>query len=291
MTERVRGFALCSAAYLLALAVAVAVSLWLRGEHPLLLLGLADLAGTVVIFAFSVVFDNSSFYDPYWSVAPVPIGVYHLVTASGADAGLWRGVGVLALVTIWSLRLTHNWARGWRGAGHEDWRYVQIRRRCGRAYWPVSFLGIHLMPTVMVFLGCLPLWPALTAPRPLGWLDGLALLVTGAAIWIEATADLQLHRFRADPDRPEILTTGLWAVSRHPNYFGEILFWWGLYLFGVAAAGSRVYWTGAGAAAITLLFLLISLPLIERRMDERKPGYREERRRRSLLVPWFSRRR
>jgi steroid 5-alpha reductase family enzyme len=284
LTERARGFALCTLAYLLALAAAVGVGLALRGSHPLILVGLADLAGTVVIFGFSVAFGNSSLYDPYWSVAPIPIAGYLLVVGVSA-ANPARTVVVTLLVLVWSVRLTFNWARGWRGLRHEDWRYVRIRGVCGRAYWPVSFLGIHLMPTVMVYLGCLPLWPALGSGREVGWIDGLAALVTVAGVWIEAAADRQLRRFvRGRRDAQALLTTGLWACSRHPNYFGEILFWWGLCLFGLSAGGP--FWVGVGGVAITLLFLCVSLPLIERRMLERKPAYREERRRRSLLVPW-----
>ena len=284
MTERSRGFALCSLAYLIALAAAAAVGLWLQGRHPLLLVGLADLVGTVVVFGFSVALGNSSLYDPYWSVAPVPMAAYHLWRKIHA-ASAARAVLVLAPLAVWSVRLTFNWARGWGGLSHEDWRYVRIRAATGRAYWPVSFLGIHLMPTVMVYLGCLPLWAALGSGLGVGWLDGVAAPVTVAGVWIEAVADGQLHRFvtrRRDPG--DLLTTGLWAYSRHPNYFGEILFWWGLYLFALAAGGP--WWTGAGAAAITLLFLCVSLPLIERGLLERKPAYREERRRRPLLVPW-----
>ena len=106
-------------------------------------------------------------------------------------------------------------------------------------------------------------------------LDVLAVLVTAAAIAVEAGADRQLRRFLTSPRKPgQILDTGLWAFSRHPNYFGEVLFWWGVWLFGLAADPSR-WWTIVGPAGITALFLGISVPMMDKRMLARHPGYAE----------------
>ncbi len=262
--------------YVMALAVAVLAGLVVRGAHPIYVAAVADLAATCAVFAFSFALRNSSFYDAYWSVAPIVIGLYW---ASLADPGApeLRQAVVLALVAAWGARLTFNWARGWTGLDHEDWRYARIREQTGAFYWPASFLGIHLFPTVQVFLGCLCLWPALSVGvRPLGWLDAVALLVTAAAIGLEALADHQLHRFRDDPARQpgDILDTGVWSLSRHPNYLGEMGFWWGLWLFGLAAAPGW-WWTIVGPLAMTAMFRFASLPLIEQRMAERRPGWAE----------------
>jgi steroid 5-alpha reductase family enzyme len=147
-------------------------------------------------------------------------------------------------------------------------------------------VGIHLMPTLMVFAGCLPLYPAMaTATRPLGLLDAAAALVTGGAIWLEATADRQLVRFRRSNPPPEaFLDTGVWSRCRHPNYLGEIGFWWGVYLFALAADPSA-WWAGVGALAITLLFRFVSLGLIDRRMLERRPAYEQRMATTPALVP------
>lgn len=144
------------------------------------------------------------------------------------------------------------------------------------------------MPTVMVYLGCLTLYPALTSPRPLGPLDALAALVTLGAIAVEIVADEQLLAFREARREGEILARGLWAFSRHPNYFGEVSFWWGLYLFALAA-DPAAWWSGAGALAITTLFLFASIPMLDRRSVERRPEYAEHMKRVSALVPWFPR--
>jgi len=145
------------------------------------------------------------------------------------------------------------------------------------------------MPTVLVFVGCLSLVPALSSSgRTVGILDVLAFLVTAAAIAVEAGADRQLRSFLAQRKRGLILDTGLWALSRHPNYFGEVLFWWGLWLFGLSADPGR-WWTIIGPAGITALFLGISVPMMDKRMLSRHPGYAEHIGRRSGFFPWIAR--
>jgi steroid 5-alpha reductase family enzyme len=271
-----KAFGIVCLAYLAAAlaAVVTAVGVAPRGWHPIQVALAADVAATVVIFAASFGFRNSSFYDPYWSVAPPVIALYFALQPAAPETFGLRAVLVFALVLAWAVRLTWNWARGWQGLGHEDWRYVRLQEQSGRAYWLVSFAGIHLMPTLWVFAGCLALYPALAAPtRPFGALDAIAVLVTAGSIWIEKRADDELRRFRREAHGPQaILTTGLWAWSRHPNYFGEMGFWWGLWLFGVSA-NPAWWWTVAGPVSITLMFRFVSLPMVETRMLERRPDY------------------
>jgi steroid 5-alpha reductase family enzyme len=258
-------------AYLAALVAALAVGALLPGRHPLLVAGLADVAATLVIFAASVRHDNSSLYDPYWSVAPVPVvAAWLALAAPGASAA--RGALVAGLVLCWAVRLTWNCLARWRSLADEDFRYREIRARTGRAYWPASLVSIHLLPTGWVFLGLVPLFPALARPSgPLGWLDAAAALLTGGAILVEAIADLQLRRFLATRREPTaLLRTGLWAVFRHPNYLGEVLFWWGLWLFGMAADPGW-WWSVAGPLAITALFAFVSVPWMDRRIAARRP--------------------
>lgn len=259
-------------------------------EAPWISIAAGGVAATTTVFAFSVAWDNSSVYDPFWSVAPM---IYAPALAFGVNsrAPLARRLLVVSLVEAWGARLTYNWARGWTGMRHEDWRYVDLRAKTGPLYWPTSFAGLHMMPTAMVLLGCLPLVPALiSGERPLGWRDALAFAVTAGAIALEATADEQLRRFRLTNDTPgKILNEGLWAHSRHPNYLGEIGFWWGLAMFGAAARpGSR--WRAAGALAITGLFKLASIPMIDARSKERRPGYADHMKRVPALIPRLFRR-
>lgn len=252
--------------------------------HPLWSVALADLTATIVVFVSSRRANNSSLYDPYWSVVPIAIAAWFVTLA---PAFTDRQAIVLVAICLWGIRLTWNWARGWAGIGHEDWRYVDIRKKTGRLYWPASFLGIHLFPTVLTFLGSLPVLPAVTSVAPLSPLDLFAALITFAAIAIEAIADEQLRAYRIQ-NPTGACDEGLWKYSRHPNYFGEILFWVGLWLFGIEAGAPL--WMAAGPLAMLALFLFASIPMAEKHAVARRPAYAQRIEKVSMLFPWFPKR-
>lgn len=292
MTEGVRYPALGKPVSLLAVAAVylAAVTLGLEAAarsgatHPIAWAFIADLTATLVVFAFTCWYRNASTYDPYWSLIPMLIVLYWLWASAGAPVVALRQWMVLGLVWAWGARLTWNWLLRWRGLGDEDWRFGMLRARHGRRYWLVNLGGIHLLPTLLVFAGCLAAWPALAdSARNLNWLDVLALLVTGGSIWIEARADRQLRAHRSG-ESDKGLASGLWARCRHPNYLGEIGFWWGLYLFALAA-NPAWWWTGVGALGIHLLFIRISVPMMDARIAQRYPEHFERVRDLPALVP------
>jgi steroid 5-alpha reductase family enzyme len=260
------------AAYVLAIYLGGA-TLYLLDFGPLLNALIADLVATVVIFSFSRAYRNSSFYDAYWSVVPPFLALYWL--ASPADAGVpLRELLVLGLILYWATRLTLNWACHWPGIEHEDWRYGLLKGRAGGRALVTDFMGIHLFPTLQVFAGMLPVYAVYClGDRPPGWIDLLACLVTGGAITLQMMADFQLHAFLESRRQGQQLATGLWAWSRHPNYFGELGFWFGLLLFGIAAHPQGWYWQATGVVLMTLMFLLASIPMMEKRSLERRPDY------------------
>jgi steroid 5-alpha reductase family enzyme len=150
----------------------------------------------------------------------------------------------------------------------------------------VDLFGIHLFPTMQVFLGCLPIYAVMAGgTAPLGLLDLLAVVVTSGAIVIETVADLQLHAFIAKRRGGDFIRSGLWAWSRHPNYFGELSFWWGLMLFGLAAAPQWGWWVAPGAVAMTAMFWFASIPLMDRRSVVRRPAYAQYMSEVSALIP------
>jgi len=234
----------------------------------------ADLAATFVIFGFSFVLGNSSMYDPYWSVAP-PLIVGSWIVAVMPAGDLIRQGLLLMVVVAWGTRLTLNWQRGWTGLGHEDWRYVQIREQVGLLYWPVSLFGLHLFPTLIVFAGLWPAWEAVRAEAPWRTWELVGPAVALGGMVVEGTADRQLAAFRERAaGTAEVIREGLWRWSRHPNYVGEMMFWWGLWLTAVGA-DLRNAVTAWGALAMTAMFRFVSVPLMEERMLRRRPPYRQ----------------
>jgi steroid 5-alpha reductase family enzyme len=236
---------------------------------------IANAIATVVIFSFSLIFNNSSIYDPYWSAVPPVIVLYLIQIFPQGD--YFRQLIILLLVSFWSIRLTVNWFRGWQGTNHQDWRYTDIAERSGKLYWPVSLIGIHLMPTIIIFLGCLPLWYALAGKESFNYFDAIATLFTFSAIVTEWIADEQLLQVRKQGST-NIMRSGLWKFSRHPNYLGEISFWIGLFLFSLSSSGLQSLhglWTIIGMISMITLFKFISIPMMEKRNKSRKPGYPE----------------
>ena len=273
------------AAYLWTIAVAWAVGSFLPVESPLAMGLIIDLVATLMIFVFSVIFDNSSVYDPFWSVAPIFLAGYWTWCGWHQPGGDGRAVAVAVLVALWGIRLTSNFLTHWRGMSHEDWRYEEFRARTGSAYWVVSFFGFHLVPTLIVFAACVPVYFACTSDRPFGVLDVVVAAVTLLAITVEAVADRQMRSaVAAGHPGNRTFRGGLWSVSRHPNYLGEIGFWWGLYLFALAAGLSH-WWTFVGPAAVTTLFLTVSLPMIESRMRKQRSDYEAVSEEVAMLIP------
>lgn len=247
----------------------------------------------ITIFVFSFLMDNSSVFDPYWSVAPFLAAGFWLFLSgksfepTGGRGAFVRIIILLVLLLIYGIRLTWNFIRGWKGFKQEDWRYVSFRKATGVLYWPVSLLGIHLFPALMVFLGSLSIYITIIGNiNPMNWVDIPAILVTVSAILLEAFADKQLRSYNLkNPDTRKTMNSGLWRISRHPNYLGEILFWWGLYLFALAA-NPGWWWVMIGPVAITLMFIFASIPMMEKRMTTRREDYAEYRKKVPVLLPF-----
>lgn len=282
--DKTAGLARITVAYVIAL-FAGGASLYLFEFGALLDVFLADLVATAVIFMFSRSYGNSSFYDAYWSVIPPCIALYWLAVGNGSSPPL-REILVLGLILYWATRLTLNWAIHWEGMHHEDWRYRLLRERAPHMALLTDFFGIHLFPTLQVFAGLLPVYAVyVLGDRPLNWLDLLASVVLAGAVTLQWVADRQLHRFLATRQEGEQLQTGLWAWSRHPNYFGELGFWFGLFLFGLAAYPAGWYWEAIGFVLMVIMFLTASIPMMEKRSLERRPNYQEVIDSTSMLIP------
>jgi steroid 5-alpha reductase family enzyme len=285
--SKAQSLALVALAYVIAIAVGAAWLAW--GVHTgrlLLDTLIADLLATLVIFVFSRAYGNSSFYDAYWSVIP-PVLLFYWWSQSGVQQlRCWL---MAAVVLLWAIRLTANWLYSFPGLHHEDWRYPMFRKKAGGWEFAVDLVTIHLIPTLLVFAGLLPVYAAVTWPRAgIGWLTYLATVVGLAAVALELAADVQMHRFvrqTAHGRENEAMDRGLWSWSRHPNYFGEFSFWVALALFGVAVSPSDAWWLCLGALGMLGMFLGGSIPMMETRSLERRPSYQDVIDRVSRFVP------
>lgn len=244
---------------------------------------LADVLATVIIFIFSLAFKNSSLYDAYWSVIPPFMLLYWFTVYAimNETIVLWYSI----VVCFWAIRLTYNWAKGWTGLGHEDWRYKMLREKNPALYPVTNFFGIHLFPTVMVFLGMLPVLDTISGSYiyyPVFFLGVLCCLI---AVVVEFMADEQMRKFKRTAKPGEFIETGLWKYSRHPNYFGEIFFWFGLWVMALGCWLPSI-WTGIGWLAMLLMFVFASIPMMEEKNKKNKPGYGDYISRVSMLIPW-----
>ena len=231
----------------------------------------ADVFATLIVFAFSVIFNNASVYDPYWSVQP-PVILFLAMVKVNLRGGSVTLLGWLlfAAVVFWAVRLTANWAYNFKSFEYQDWRYVMLKEKSGKLYGFVNFFGIHLFPTIVVYLCVLPAVTVIHYGFALKPLCLIFIALGFAAPVFQGIADYQMHRFR-NSGQGGFIRTGLWKKSRHPNYACEILMWWSVGLASVAVMPDK-WILLAGALVNTLMFLFVSIPMADKRQS-RKEGF------------------
>lgn len=243
---------------------------------------------------------DASIADPFWAPGFLLLAVVYAAVGSGwgggggstgvpTDDGGPTGLGprgwvVLLLVAAWALRLGIYLLGRNRREG-EDRRYRAMRERHGDAFGRVSLFTVFWLQAVLLWVVAMPLLAALAGPPGWTWLDAVGAAVAAAGVVMEAVADGQLRRFRADPaNQGRVMDRGLWRYSRHPNYFANAVLWWGLYLLAVSAGG---WWTAVGPALMTFLLVRVSgVRLLESDMAQRRPEYADYVRRTPAFVPW-----
>ena len=294
----------CYLAYFVALVVGALAWWWIQSrgaiDDPFWIGFAVTCVATVVIWVFSIANGNSSIYDPYWVIAP-PILALALKEAGGGglfDPWSGRQICIVACLWVWGIRYhtMYSWS-GWRtGLVHEDWRY-EAMRAAPVPYWLNSLIGMHLFPTVLVYFAFAPAALALatdpsTAP-PLGLWDAIGVTGALSAVAIELFADEQLRKYRATDEYAKggALRRGLWKYSRHPNYFGEVLFWLSMIPFAIPGGllSKQPALVLAGPVAMALFFRF-SCWLMDVRSVERRPEYRQVIDEVSPMVPWWPKR-
>ena len=235
----------------------------------------------IITWVVSLVLRDASVVDPVWPLAFIAVAITALI-AGGGDEG--RRILIACVVAIWGARLSIHLLLRNAGKG-EDFRYAAMRAKRGHRFWLTSLVTVFLLQGLLVWVVSLPVQLSAIPDRPLGW-----LAIIGAIVWVlglafEAIGDAQLTRFKANPaSRGQVLNTGLWRYTRHPNYFGDFLVWWGIFL--IAAESGAGAWGVAGPLLMTLLLVKVSgAGLLEKDIAVRRPGYADYVRRTSGFIP------
>ena len=248
----------------------------------LLNLALALLAYFLIFFVLAQIVRDNSIADIGWGPGFVLLA---LLSYPWADGWMIRpGIATL-LVALWGLRLAGHILHRNRGSG-EDFRYAAWRAEWGRWFLVRSLLQVFLLQAVLLYLVALGiLWINLRSGPALGILDGLGIGIWLIGFFFQAIGDAQLSRFKADPENAGlVMDRGLWRYTRHPNYFGEALMWWGIWLMAVGLPGGWI----ALISPVTITFLLLrvsGVPMLERALIERRPGYAAYAARTSAFFP------
>jgi steroid 5-alpha reductase family enzyme len=230
----------------------------------------------------SVVAKNASIVDIVWGLGFVLVGWVSFGVGDGDDT---RGWVLAILVSVWGLRLAGYLAR--RNIGHgEDYRYRAMRKHWGARFPVVSLVTVFLLQGVLMWVVSLPLQLGQIETSPgFGPIGTMGVLVWAVGLFFEAVGDAQLRRFKSDPaNEGRVMSSGLWRYTRHPNYFGDAVVWWGIALV-AAEAGVGVFGL-IGAALMTFLLVRVSgVALLEKSLRKRKPEYEEYVRATSSFVP------
>jgi steroid 5-alpha reductase family enzyme len=238
-------------------------------------LGLATLTWGVSILKRDV-----SIVDGVWALMLLAAAT---VYATGAEPHTGRTTLILTLVVVWALRLSgHIIHRNW--GEPEERRYRDIRRKYEPNFALKSLGLIFWFQAGLAWIISMPLWAALTAPVEFKLFDALGIAFWTIGMTFESIGDWQLSHFKADPQNHGlVMDRGFWRYTRHPNYFGECLIWWGFFLFALSAGA---WWAVAGPLLLTYLLLKFSgVTLMEQTIVERRPAYRAYIARTNAFIP------
>lgn len=250
------------------------ITIWLYSLPLLLAMG-------ALAWVYAYRRDNVNIVDSLWSLFFLAAALTYLAVAGQSNA---VSIALIVAVAVWALRLSAHLAL--RNAGKpEDRRYAAMRERNPR-FATQSLITVFALQAVLAWLLSAPLAAAIAAPTAFSLWHVAALGLFGTGLFFEAVADWQLMQFKRRPENCDrVLQSGVWAVSRHPNYFGEACIQWSFYLFALAAGYA---WTIVAPIAMTFLLLKVSgVSLLERDIQQRRPAYRDYIERTPAFVPWF----
>jgi steroid 5-alpha reductase family enzyme len=237
------------------------------------------------LWIISIIVKNVSIIDFFWGLGFVITCLFYFLNTQGSEI---RRILLIILVSIWGVRLSAYLA--WRNKGKgEDFRYREFRRKYGeKRYWWISFFQTFFLQGLLMWIISAPLLGAqyLGGDKPIGIIDFLGVLFWLIGFLFEAVGDLQLAKFRSNPEnKGKVLSTGLWKYTRHPNYFGDASVWWG---YGLICLSAGSYIPIIGTLLMTGLIIKVSgVALLEKTLIEQKSQYKEYIEKTSSFIPWF----
>lgn len=286
MAKKIGGLSIYLLVYALEMAMGVFLFFLFMNifSNPIISILFVNVITTVFVWMTSLILKSASIYDPYWSVQPLCVYLLLLIYFNNWNLGT---ILLLIALAFYSIRLTVNFAIGFNDIHYIDWRYKQLKEKSGIFFQFVNLFGICMMPTLLVYLATIPLIIAsysMEAFHPIQIL-GLSIIVIGTLL--ELISDIQMKQFiKTRTDRCQIIDRGLWKYSRHPNYLGEIMIWYGV-AFTVILPTFTYWYYFIGAILITLLFIFISIPLEEKHMKTYKPNFDLYKQSTSPLFIWL----
>ena len=270
--------------YTIAFIVAIIAFNFFRESGVLIATLIADVAATLVVWGTGLLFKNASLYDPYWSIVPVLV-IPFWVIIKGTHMGI-LDLLLIIVVSLWGVRLTLNWITGWKGLKQQDWRYTMLKEKNPDIWFITNLGGINMMPTVFVFLGMIPAYYMIGRQQSLNIISIIGFLICIFAVLLQFISDHQMAAFRKDSSNEgKCINNGLWKYSRHPNYLGEVSLWWGIWLMQMGVA-PKFWGTVIGPVAMTMLFVFISIPMMEKYVLAKRPDYKKYREMVPMLLPF-----
>ena len=270
-----RFLGLLSLFILYALATVAAVVLFTvfekTGMNEYINILIVDAIATVIVWLGGVLLRTASAYDPYWSIQTLVIYTFLVFKHNNWN---FATSALFVVILIYSFRLTMNFIIGFHSLSYVDWRYKMLKEKSGKAYQLVNLFGICMFPTLVVYTASLPtiVYASLTE---YSFLDSIGLGIVLLGTLLEFVSDIQMKSFvKVRNDRSEVLKKGLWKYSRHPNYLGEILIWFGIAMTLIISHFNYWYFI-AGAVLNLLMFLFISIPMEENHFKAYKPDYEQ----------------
>ena len=232
--------------------------------HLLISTFLADIAATFIVWIFGILFGNSSMYDPYWSVAPLIIVLCWIIIKVAQLTAI--DILFLVAITVWGIRLTLNWAIRWKGLHSQDWRYTMLKKKSPRLWFLTNLIGINLMPTVIVFGALTSAYFGIGQERQLNFFTGIWFIVCLGAVLVQTISDRYMDLFKKNrSNKNEYIDKGIWLMQ--------------------TGTTPRIWVTVTGPILITLLFIFVSIPMMEKHLQTSIPVYSHYQKQISMLMP------